>query len=63
MDRLLSNCFSYADKWTVKFNPEKSISYSLFRPECASFEVNGITIPRRILALFIWVCRLAHTAL
>ena len=56
MDRVLRNCFSYADKWKVKFNPEKSISYSLFRPECASFKVNGITISPNGY----WLCLFGH---
>ena len=45
MDFLLKTCMRFADDWKVKFNPDKSISYSLFRPKGASFEVNDMSIP------------------
>ena len=45
MDILLKTCIGFSEDWKVRFNPDKSISYSLFRPEGASFEANGISIP------------------
>ena len=45
MNRLLKECFNYAENWKVRFNPAKSTSYSLYRPAGASFIVNETVIP------------------
>ena len=45
MDKLLLTCFEYADSWKIKFNPSKSISFSLYNPSDASFEIAGNRIP------------------
>ena len=45
MGKLLLTCFECADSWKFKFNPSKSISYSLYNPSDAYFEIAGNCIP------------------
>ena len=45
MDQLLKTCFDFAYEWKIRFNTEKSISYSLRRPEGAYFYFDGTSIP------------------
>ena len=45
MNKLIEECFTYADRWKIKFNPAKSVSFSLIRPNNLMFNIRGTDIP------------------